>query len=136
MSWRCRIAVLGVPSLGWVSGTQGQHPGQAPTATGSAESEITTQSADSAIKVQVNLVLVRVVVRDAGGKVVPGLKQEDFQVLDNGKKQKISAFSVETAATPTMPGRVALTETGNGAGGEAGTGLVGAAAMPKRHGYR
>jgi VWFA-related protein len=64
------------------------------------------------LKVQANLVEVRVVVRDASGKPVGGLQQSDFQVFDNGKLQTISSFSVEspvpasasaTAAAPAAP---------------------------------
>jgi VWFA-related protein len=40
--------------------------------------------------------LVRVVVRDPQGKVVPNLHKEDFQLSDNRKPQIISTFSVET----------------------------------------
>src|SRR5262249_12000992 len=40
--------------------------------------------------------LVRVVVRDAEGHVVPNLKKEDFQLFDNRKLQTISSFAVET----------------------------------------
>jgi VWFA-related protein len=40
--------------------------------------------------------LVRVVVRDQQGKVVPNLHKEDFQLSDNRKPQIISSFSVET----------------------------------------
>jgi hypothetical protein len=100
MPWRW-IALLGVVSSVWGSGAQGQRQGQAgaPATTDGKENEISTLGTDTAIKVHVNLVLVRVVVRDAGGKVVLGLKQEDFQVLDNGKQQRISTFSVETAET-------------------------------------
>src|SRR5262249_8218794 len=50
-------------------------------------------------KVRVNLVLVRVVVRDSDGKPVPNLKKEDFLLFDNRKPQAISTFSAETAAS-------------------------------------
>ena len=40
------------------------------------ESEITTRVTDAQIKVHVNLVLVRAVVRDAGGEEVAGLKRD------------------------------------------------------------
>ena len=47
-------------------------------------------------RVRVNLVLVRVVVRDERGRIVPDLKKEDFQLFDNRKQQVISTFAVET----------------------------------------
>jgi len=105
MLWRW-IAVLGVVSSVWLGGTQVQPQDQArtPAATNSTQSEITTLGMDAPIKVQANLVLVRVVVRDAAGNVVSGLKQEDFQVFDNGNKQRISAFNIETAETPGASG--------------------------------
>jgi VWFA-related protein len=52
------------------------------------------------IKVRSNLVVVRVVVRDAQGKPVDGLRKEDFKVLDRGKEQSISQFEVETSTPP------------------------------------
>lgn len=58
--------------------------------------EISSRDIPTRFKVRVNLVLVRVVVRDAIGKVVTGLKKEDFQLADNRKTQIISSFSVET----------------------------------------
>src|SRR5690242_17328857 len=58
-----------------------------------------------AIQVQTNLVEVGVVVRDGRGKVVEGLTQNDFEIYDQGKKQRIALFSLEgtsrtTAAAP------------------------------------
>ncbi|MFZ0703045.1 MAG: VWA domain-containing protein [Candidatus Acidiferrales bacterium] len=50
----------------------------------------------AALRVQTNEVQVGVVVRDGKGKVVSGLKQEDFAIYDDGKEQAISSFSVET----------------------------------------
>src|SRR5579863_10200677 len=52
------------------------------------------------IKVQSTIVDVTVVVRDANGKLVTGLKQDDFEIYDQGKKQKISAFNMELAHPP------------------------------------
>jgi VWFA-related protein len=50
------------------------------------------------LKVNSNLVVVRVVVRDADGKPVEGLQKEDFKILDQGKEQSISQFEAETSA--------------------------------------
>src|SRR6267143_3641328 len=63
--------------------------------------EVSSRDTPTAFKVRVNLVLVRVVVRDASGKVVSGLKKEDFQLFDNRKTQAISSFSLETPETHT-----------------------------------
>jgi VWFA-related protein len=72
-----------------------QPPTQAPSEANNA-SELSTRDNPATFKVRVNLVLVRVVVRDNQGKVVTGLKKEDFQLSDNRKPQVISTFSVET----------------------------------------
>lgn len=96
----------------------------APAATGHNQ-EVSSRDTLTTFKVRVNLVLVRVVVRDGQGKVVPNLKKEDFQLLDNRKLQNISSFSVETpeshvvrnvaspdaAAGPLSPGDVSAAKT-------------------------
>jgi VWFA-related protein len=61
-----------------------------------ANDEIVSHDTATTFKVRVNVVLVRVVVRDAQGKVVTNLKKEDFQLADNRKPQIISSFSMET----------------------------------------
>ncbi len=61
--------------------------------------EIVSSDAPTTFKLRVNLVLVRVVVRDADGNVIANLKKEDFQLTDNHKPQIISSFSVETPAS-------------------------------------
>ncbi len=71
------------------------------------------------MKISSNLVVVRVVVRDAHGKPVDGLTKNDFRIFDRGKEQAITQFEVEspaargpasatapsTALPPAMPGR-------------------------------
>jgi VWFA-related protein len=69
-------------------------PPAAPAA--SSTSEVSSHDTPATFKVRVNLVLVRVVVRDAQGNVVPNLKKEDFVLADNRKLQVISNFSIET----------------------------------------
>lgn len=67
---------------------------QAPPANDNAE--VSSRDTAPTFKVRVNLVLVRVVVRDQQGKIVPNLHKEDFLLSDNRKPQTITAFSVET----------------------------------------
>ena len=50
------------------------------------------------LKVASNLVVVRVVVRDAQGKPVGELKKEDFHLFDRGKEQTITQFELESSA--------------------------------------
>lgn len=59
-----------------------------------------TTAPANTIKVEVRQVLVPVVVTDAQGHHVTGLKQADFKVLEDGVEQKITAFSVENSGTP------------------------------------
>ncbi len=71
--------------------------------------EIVAHDSPATFKVRVNLVLVRVVVRDADGKAIANLKKEDFQLVDDRKPQIISSFSVETSVSraPTVDSREA-----------------------------
>jgi VWFA-related protein len=81
------------------AGTTSQAPAEPakPKAQNSSDNtEVSSRDTPPTFKVRVNLVLVRVVVRDAQGKVVPNLHKEDFQLTDNRKAQTISTFSVET----------------------------------------
>ncbi|HEY2461244.1 MAG TPA: VWA domain-containing protein [Candidatus Acidoferrum sp.] len=57
--------------------------------------EVSSQDTAPSFKVRVNLVLVRVVVRDARGNLVTNLDKQDFQLFDNRKPQVISTFSLE-----------------------------------------
>jgi VWFA-related protein len=85
------IALCGTPTTAQQAASPAQSDKSVP--------EISTEDTATTFKVKVNLVEVRVVVRDAQGNAVGNLKQEDFQLLDNGKTQVISRFSVERAAT-------------------------------------
>jgi VWFA-related protein len=73
--------------------------------------EIVSRDSPTAFKVRVNLVLVRVVVRDSKGKVVSNLKKEDFQLADERKIQIISSFSAET---PTSSSSAVRTDSQEG----------------------
>ena len=62
-------------------------------------SEISQMESAATFKVRVNLVQVRVIVRNSSGKPVDNLTRQDFLLYDQGKLQTISNFSVETAQT-------------------------------------
>ena len=53
------------------------------------------QQGEYTFRVQSELVLVNVTVRDKNGKFVTGLRPEDFSVLEDNKAQKVVSFDVE-----------------------------------------
>src|SRR5271157_3927590 len=65
-------------------------------------SEMETKEAPAKFTSRVNLVPVTVVVRDHNGHAVGNLTKEDFRLLDNGKVQVISKFSLEKPGTPVV----------------------------------
>jgi VWFA-related protein len=71
---------------------------QSPAATPASDSksEISMHDSESTFKLHVNLVQVRVVVRDSSGKPVENLRREDFEIYDQGKLQTITSFDVDT----------------------------------------
>lgn len=75
----------------------------APAPASADVAEMTTQEASVPLRVLVNLVPVRVIVRDAKGNAVATLHKEDFQLFQDGKPQIISNFSVETPASAAHP---------------------------------
>jgi VWFA-related protein len=66
------------------------------------DKEITSEDTQPGftIHMRTNIVLVRVVVRDREGKPVPNLTKNDFRLLDNGKAQTVSQFTVEREEAP------------------------------------
>jgi VWFA-related protein len=71
-------------------------PDQTPSAEARPKDEVVTHDTPPSFQVRVNLVQVRVVVRDESGKVIPNLHREDFQIFDNRKPQLLSSFNVDT----------------------------------------
>ena len=53
------------------------------------------QQTDYTFRVQTELVLVNVTVRDKMGTIVPNLKPEDFTILEDNKPQKVVSFDIE-----------------------------------------
>ncbi len=71
-------------------------PARAQVQTNTTESNLPA----TRLKVTSNLVVVRVVVRDAQGKPVKGLRKEDFRLFDSGKEQPIVQFEAESGVEP------------------------------------
>ena len=102
-----------------------------PSASQSQEvQEVSSQDTPATFKVRVNNVLVRVVVRDSHGKVVPNLKKEDFQLYDGRKLQSVTSFAIENPRTHTVP-LTTSSEPGSPSS-EADPASVKAAALPQR----
>ena len=121
-SWRYSLVIFGgvaLLSLATFASPpqQGQEPplpaaAAAATVQTSPEKEIAAQDVQPSVtfRVQRNMVVVRVIVRDANGRPVPTLRKEDFRLFDNGKAQPIDQFSVESprvapATAPAAPGK-------------------------------
>jgi VWFA-related protein len=62
-----------------------------------------TEAARPALRVVQQMVQVDIIAKDHDGKSVQNLKQSDFTVYDNGRKQDISFFSLETDKTRNLP---------------------------------
>jgi VWFA-related protein len=92
----------GVPPSGQPNGTAaapksaGDSPGEQQSKTSEPKAEFSSKDTNTTFKLRVNLVQVKVVVRDSKGELVRDLKREDFEVFDQGKLQAITTFGVET----------------------------------------
>jgi VWFA-related protein len=103
MCKRCQNRLLAVAlalctAVPFLVAQQTGGPAQSQPAAGA---EIAEQEQGTTFKVKVNLVLVRVVVRDAQGRALGNLRQESFQLFDDRKPQVISKFSVERPGSLT-----------------------------------
>lgn len=122
----CALASFGQePAVG---GSASAPSGNAAAPQDPKKPEVETRDAPAVFKVRVNLVLVRVVVRDQIGKVVENLHQEDFALFDGRKPQVVAFFNVETPASKIMPVTTAANTTG--APGDTPTSAL--PAMPQR----
>jgi len=113
-AWAAAITLL-VPNSMWSSATVAQTAPQAQT-------EDAAQAAGGYVfKVNADLVLTNVVARNAKtGDLVRDLKQSDFSVYENGKRQQMSAFDFQSVemATPLKEATVSglAANSGNGRG--------------------
>lgn len=82
-----------------VAAQQSSSSSSSQATTVSDKPEVNTRDSTLPLESRVNLVPLRVVVRDSAGHVITNLRKEDFQVFQDGKPQEISHFSVETPAS-------------------------------------
>ena len=99
--------VLNLTSLASAAGSPGNLLSDPDSAKESESSQPFT------VKVPVNTVLVPVTVTDKAGKPVADLTVDDFKVYEDGKRQEIQSFELETGRPTAVP------EQGNPGGGQA-----------------
>lgn len=85
------------------------------------------QTPDDAIRVTTNLVQVDVVVTDKNGQQAADLRPEDFEIMEDGKRQKITNFSYLAIDAPS-PAQSAVA----GAANPSGNTIAVAPVMPPR----
>jgi VWFA-related protein len=78
-------------------------PPPPPTKQAPPEDSAAPQASRPALRVVQQMVQVDIIAKDQNGKPVQNLKQSDFTVYDNGRKQDISFFSMETNQTRNLP---------------------------------
>lgn len=112
----CMVLLVGSVSA------QAQDPAQqnpAPNSAPAADSkentvELASHDEPATFKVNVKLVVVRAVVRDAQGHAVGNLRKEDFQIFDKGKPQTITQFEVERPGELTFKAKQTSAENSPG----------------------
>jgi VWFA-related protein len=76
---------------------------QSPQQPAAASPQGAAQQPPAVVKVKTRLVIVDVVARNGKGDAIADLKPEDFTVLEDGKPQKISAFSFQHPDSTARP---------------------------------
>jgi VWFA-related protein len=70
---------------------------------------------ETRIRVNTEIVLINVVARDKSGNPIRDLKQDDFTVFEDGKKQILASFDFENVDELAIAGRADTTVTGTAA---------------------
>ncbi len=107
MTQRLTVAIL-VAALG--AAAAAQQPAPQPAAPQTPPSQTAIDQPPVTFRVEVNYVEVDAFITDANGKVVTDLTAADFDVLEDGKPQKVSSFSlvnipIERAERPLFAGK-------------------------------
>lgn len=76
---------------------------------GFSRTQSAPQTPATTFKSSVNLILVDVTVRDKKGETIRNLKDTDFEILENGKRQDIVSFAYEEVAPPSTTMNTVMT---------------------------
>jgi len=95
----CLFAIAAAAQSQPASAAPAQQAPATPDDSDQTAAEIVSHDEAATFKVNVKLVLVRVVVRDAQGRAIGNLHKEDFRLFDNRKPQIITHFAVERPGT-------------------------------------
>jgi VWFA-related protein len=77
-----------------------------PTPTPTAAQQSSRSADDDVVRITTNLVQLDAVITDKNGKLIRDLRQDEVQIFEDGRQQKITNFSlvnVEPSATPSAP---------------------------------
>src|SRR5262245_54228087 len=84
------------------AGQQAQQAQDKPPASTDKKSE-SQKDTDDVVKISVTLVQIDAVVTDDKGRLVPGLKAEDFELYEDGRRQHITNFNYIAAPAAAAP---------------------------------
>jgi len=73
------------------------------TSFGQTPAPLETEAPATMLKINARSVLVDVVVKDKDGSAVPGMRKEDFQVNENGKRLTFSSSIFHRLPTRALP---------------------------------
>jgi VWFA-related protein len=93
-----RILLVSLLSTQLIVSTQGQQPAQPQP---SPDAQPQQPASDELVRININLVQVDAVITDKSGKAITDLKPEEVEIFEDGRKQKITNFSYNTAQTET-----------------------------------
>lgn len=94
-SWLCLRAQL--PAIALMAALSAPSPSSAAPDTQETEPESDESSSTFTFRVPVNVVLVNVTVTDKAGRPVKDLSAKDFKLFEDGKRQRIQSFEVESS---------------------------------------
>jgi VWFA-related protein len=102
LAWAAAIVLISLTPV-LRAAPQSQAPPPPPPKAQAPDDNSAPQSTRPAIRVMRQMVQVDIIAKDHNGKPVENLKQSDFSLFDNGRRQEISFFSLETDKTRNLP---------------------------------